>query len=178
MKKTKPVVLTNRCPFARYVPASPHNIGGYIDRSRVRLIVAHVAQGNNQSGIDAWFRNPNAKVSAHFSVSRFGIIHQHVDLDRIAWAEEDYNDVAWSIEHLGYSGKPLTRLARIQSLRLIKWLHLQAPQVPLKRIANPNGHGVIGHGELGIPGGDHPDCPGNPILAQINVELVALSRKK
>ena len=30
---------------------------------------------------------------------------------------------------------------------------------------------VIGDGELGVLGGDHPDCPGTPILHQLNVAL-------
>jgi N-acetyl-anhydromuramyl-L-alanine amidase AmpD len=142
----------------------------------VRLFVVHVAQGSSQSGIDAWFANPAAKVSAHFSVSRLGIIHQHVNIETIAWAEENYNDVAISIEHLGYSGQRLSRLQLRASLRLLRWLQTQFPSVPLRRTGNPEQHGIIGHGELGVSGGDHPDCPGWPILAQFNVALRAVTR--
>ena len=171
--------MTNQrgvCPFAKIVPASRANIGGPMAPGAVRLFVLHVAQGNNQSGIDAWFDNPRAHVSAHFSVSRFGIIHQHVNIETTAWAEADYNDVAISIEHLGYSGKRVTRSQMRSSLRLLRWLHKQFPHVPLQRTADPLGHGVIGHGELGVAGGDHPDCPGWPILAQFNVALRPLRR--
>ena len=161
----------NRYPKAKWVPAYAGNIGGALDVLRVRLIVEHVAQGNWQSGIDAWFRNPNAKVSSHFSISRLGVIHQHVELDRMAWAEADYNDVAWSIENLGYSGNKMPVLQKRANLRLLSFLHEQAPHIPLRRTSNPNGTGVIGHGELGIAGGDHPDCPGRPILAQLNTAL-------
>ena len=171
MTTTAPIRHLNRYPKAKWVPASPSNIGGPLDRSRVRLFVVHVAQGNNQSGIDAWFKNPAAQVSAHFSVSRYGVIHQHVELDRIAWAEAGYNDVAWSIEHLGYSGHRMPVLQLRASLRLLRFLHEQAPHIPLHRVASPNGTGVIGHGELGVIGGDHPDCPGVPILYQFNVAL-------
>ena len=160
-------------PRATYVPAAPQNVGGTLMVDNVRLIVAHVTQGSRQSGIDSWFRNPTAQVSAHFSVSRFGVVHQHVALDRMAWAEADYNDVAFSIEHLGYSGQRLTRLQLRATLRLMRWLHDQVPTIPLRRTANPAGRGVIGHGELGQSGGDHPDCPGHPILAQL---AAALSR--
>jgi N-acetyl-anhydromuramyl-L-alanine amidase AmpD len=139
----------------------------------VRLFVVHVAQGSNQSGIDSWFRNPKAEVSAHFSVSRFGVVHQHVSLARVAWAEANYNDVAVSIEHLGYSGQRLTRLQLRASLRLLAWLHERFPRVTLRRTARPDGYGVIGHGELGILGGDHPNCPGTPILDQLARSLVA-----
>lgn len=169
MRKQIAVPQSDRCPFAAYLPAATVNMGGALDRNRVRLFVAHVAQGNNQSGIDAWFRDPKAQVSAHFSVSRTGVVHQYVLLNQVAWAEQDYNDVAWSVEHCGYSGHKMPQLQLRASIRLFKWLHAQAPHVPLIRVANPNGTGIIGHGELGIPGGDHPDCPGNPILAQLNV---------
>lgn len=153
------------------VPANPDNYGGEMDLARVRLFVVHIAQGNNQSGIDAWFRNPTARVSSHFSISRFGDIHQHVSIHRMAWHCEDYNDVAIGVEHMGYSGGRMPRRQLASSLWLLGELHKQLPHVPLHRTANPLGTGVIGHGELGIPGGDHPDCPGTPILYQFNVAL-------
>jgi len=158
-------------PRAKLVPASLANVNGPLKSADVRLFVLHVAQGNNQSGIDAWFRDPAAKVSAHFSISRLGVVHQHVGLHTTAWAEADYNDVAISIEHLGYSGRKLWRRQLAASMELLAWLHEQFPHVPLKRTGNPAGRGVIGHGELGVAGGDHPDCPGWPILAQFNVAL-------
>lgn len=158
-------------PSATYVAASPGNVGGVLDPKAIRLFVIHVAQGTSQSGIDAWFRNPKAQVSAHFSVSRLGVVHQHVALDRVAWAEANYNGQAISIEHLGYSGWTLTGRQLKASLRLLSWLHVQFPDVPLRRTANPEGLGVIGHGELGVAGGDHPDCPGVPILHQVAAAL-------
>lgn len=158
-------------PGATFVPASADNVGGYLDPADVRLFVVHVAQGRWQSGLDAWFRDPAAEVSAHFSVGRLGHVHQHVGLRRIAWHVANYNDVAIGVEHLGYSGWKMTRLQANASHRLFKWLHEQFPDVPLTRTANPAGRGVIGHGELGVAGGDHPDCPGAPILAQWDVML-------
>lgn len=160
-------MTTLQYPKAKYVPAFGGNTGGMLDPADVRLFVVHVAQGNNQSGIDEWFRNPAAKVSAHFSVSRFGVVHQHVPLNRVAWAEQDYNDRAISIEHLGYSGRGLTRLQLAASMKLLAWLHGQFPEVPMRRTANPERFGVIGHEELGLRGGDHPNCPGQPILDQV-----------
>lgn len=158
-------------PGAKFVPASPANVGGQLDPALVRLFVVHVAQDRWQSGLDAWFADPAAQVSAHFSVGRSGVIHQHVGIGRVAWHVADYNGVAIGIEHLGYSGKKMTMHQANASHRLLKWLHEQFPQVPLRRTANPDGFGVIGHGELGVPGGDHPDCPGGPILAQWDVML-------
>lgn len=159
--------MFDRYDKATFVPAASENIGGDLAPNKVRLFVLHVAQGSNQSGIDAWFADPRAQVSAHFSVSRTGVVHQHVTLTRMAWAERDYNDVAVSIEHLGYSGQTLTRRQLKASMTLLRWLHVQYPQVPLRRTGAYGGLGVIGHGELGVAGGDHPSCPGEPILAQV-----------
>ena len=161
---------------AKYVPADPANHGGTLIAADVRLIVVHVAQGSSQSGIDAWFADPKAQVSAHFSIVARGVVHQHVPLTVMAWAERDYNDVAISIEHLGYSGKKITRPQLRASMRLIEWLHVQFPQVPLRRTADPIGNGVIGHGELGVAGGDHPSCPGAPILDQFDRALAPAKR--
>ena len=120
-------------PGATFVPASADNVGGYLDPADVRLFVVHVAQGRWQSGLDAWFRDPAAEVSAHFSVGRLGHVHQHVGLRRIAWHVANYNDVAIGVEHLGYSGWKMTRLQANASHRLFKWLHEQFPDVPLTR---------------------------------------------
>lgn len=158
-------------PGALYVPDNPANNGSTLDVADVRLIVVHVAQASSQSSIDSWFGDPRAQVSAHFSVSRLGRIHQYVPLNRVAWAQEDYNGVAWSIEHVGFSGQRLTHLQIDASIRLMRYLHKLAPHVPLHRTANPDHAGVIGHGELGVAGGNHPDCPGTPILYQFNVAL-------
>jgi N-acetyl-anhydromuramyl-L-alanine amidase AmpD len=165
------MTLLNVYPGAKFVPITLANTGGPMQRNKVRLFVIHIAQGANQSGVDSWFNDPAAKVSAHFSISRTGVVHQYVKLDWVSWAEQDYNDVAISIEHCGFSGQTLTARQLAASTKLLTWLHGQFPHVPLVRTANPNGTGVIGHGELGIPGGDHPDCPGNPVLGQFDRAL-------
>jgi len=158
-------------PRAHYVPAALSNTGGPLDRSRVRLFVVHIAQASFLRSIAAWFANPKAQVSSHFSVGIFGRVNQHVRLSTVAWAQQDYNDVAISIEHVGYSGRRLTRLQLRASMKLLRWLHEQFPEVPLHRTNQPGGFGVIGHGELGVAGGDHPDCPGTPVLYQFNIAL-------
>jgi hypothetical protein len=143
-----------------------------------RLIVVHVAQSPDLSGVDAWFHNPAAEVSAHFGIDKDGSIDQWVPLDRQAWAEMNYNDCAWSIEHVGYSGQKLTAKQLEASVELIKWLadliddeRGLAKGTASKRTNVQSGVGVIGHGELGVAGGNHPNCPGTPILDQFNVAL-------
>jgi N-acetyl-anhydromuramyl-L-alanine amidase AmpD len=171
---TQPAIprgFVNLYPHATWVQANEKNVGDPLRWDKVRLFVIHVAQSPDQSGIDAWFKNPAAQVSAHFSVAPNGAVHQYVNLVTQAWAEADYNDVAISIEHVGYSGDKITAFALASSLHLLNWLHGEFPHVPLRRTANPKGTGVIGHGELGVAGGDHPDCPGTPILGQFDAAL-------
>ena len=158
-------------PRAHPAWASPDNVGGELVPGDVRFFVVHVAQSPDAPGVISWFRNPVAQVSAHFLVDRDGTVYQMVPLDRMAWAEMDFNNRAISIEHVGYTGQRLTKRQLRASLELLIWLHRQFPQVPLHRTANPNGAGVITHGELGVLGGDHPDCPGWPIQAQFNIGL-------
>ncbi len=158
-------------PRAHVEPADPRNIGGELVPGDVRFFVEHIAQSPDAAGVIAWFRNPDAQVSAHFLVDRDGTVYQMVPLNRMAWAEMDYNNRGISTEHVGYTGEKLTKRQLRASLLLLIWLHEQFPHVPLHRTANPNGTGVIMHGELGVLGGDHPDCPGWPIQAQFNIGL-------
>jgi len=50
----------------------------------VSLVVIHVESGT-ESGTCSWFQNPNAHVSAHYSISKSGTIYQHVPEDCVAW---------------------------------------------------------------------------------------------
>jgi hypothetical protein len=151
--------------------------------TQARLIVIHVMQGT-LAGTDAWFHNPDSQVSAHFGVGKDGTVYQWVALDQVAWAERDYNDAAYSIEHEGFSGEKLTEPQLEASVKLIDWLAeliekergLRAGVASL-RTNLQSGVGVIGHGELGIPGGNHPDCPGAPIIDQFNVALRPTAKK-
>lgn len=49
-----------------------------------QLVVIHVESGT-EAGTINWFANPNAHVSAHYSVSQAGTIYQHVQEDHAAW---------------------------------------------------------------------------------------------
>lgn len=158
-------------PRARGAWANSGDMGGTLVPGDVRFFVLHIAQSPDAPGTISWFRNPRSHVSSHFVIGRTGLVYQCVPLNRMAWAEAYYNNRGISIEHIGYTGQKLTNRQLHASLELLVWLHEQFPQVPLHRTANPNGVGVITHGELGVLGGDHPDCPGWPIQAQFNIGL-------
>lgn len=165
-----------RCPFAVWRGQEVPNVGGALELPPIRIVV-HVMQGTLE-GTDAWFRNKDSQVSAHFGVGKLGQVYQWVDMGREAWAEMNYNPTSWSIEHEGESGETLTAKQLEASVRLIRWLGNfidRSRGLPEGTAATmttkPSDVGVIGHGELGMAGGNHPECPGSPILRQIGDAL-------
>lgn len=140
-----------------------------------RFVVIHVMQGT-ESGTEAWFHNPKAQVSAHFGVSKAGLVEQYVDTAYEAYAECAFNRVGISIEHEGYSGQHLTAEQLEADAKLLEWIHA-VHHVPLTWRENALGaSGVVGHGELGVSGGDHLDCPGTPIKDDVRDLLHKLQR--
>ncbi len=141
-----------------------------------KFIVVHIMQGS-EAGTDAWFHNPRAIVSSHFGVSRRGIVEQYVDTNQEAYAEMAYNGVGISVEHEGYSGQHLSVQQVQADMKLFAWI-ARAHRIPL--VWRPNGlgaSGVVSHGELGVSGGDHPYCPGEPIVTDIKAMLRILGRR-
>ena len=152
-----------RYPDAIWTPANPHNEGGPI--GKIRLVVDHIEEGS-EVGTNSWFQNIRAQVSAHFGISKTGQVFQFVDTNTIAWAEQDYNDVAISIEHEGMSGDPFTPAQISSEVKLGVWIH-KTHGVPIARTTDPLGSGWITHGELGVAGGNHPNCPGTTATKQL-----------
>jgi hypothetical protein len=141
---------------------------------KIRLVVDHIEQGT-ESGTNAWFQNVKAKVSAHFGISKLGQVFQFVDTDKIAWAEQDYNDVAVSIEHEGLSGQAFTDQQVAAEAKLGAWIH-KTHGVPVQRTTVPTGTGWITHAELGVAGGNHPECPGAIATKQLPAILKAINK--
>lgn len=130
----------------------------------VRYVVEHVESGT-EDGTDSWFRNPQAQASAHFGIGNDGRIDQWVDTDDKAWAEAFYNPRAYSIETEGGPDTPLTN-AQVESFaRLFTWL-ANLDGIPFQITDDPNGRGLITHGDLGSLGGSHFGCPGDQRKAQ------------
>ena len=93
-----------------WLPANGHNYAHVYRPGRlVREIVIHVTEGT-YFGTLLWFRNPRARASANYVVSRDGEITQMVSERRVAWHAGN----AWvnlhsiGIEHEGYVGIPYT----------------------------------------------------------------------
>lgn len=137
--------------------------------TKVKLGVVHIMQGT-MAGTDAWFHESKSQVSAHFGNPKSGKLVQWVDTKDKAWAEQDYNSTSISIENEGMSGESLTA-SQIENLaNLMVWLKHQNG-LPLIEVHSPSQEGWITHGELGVPGGNHPDCPGKPILNQLSAVI-------
>ena len=142
-----------------------------------RLVVVHVAQGS-EAGIVPWFHNPAAQVSAHLFNPKVGPMLQFVDLLEEAYAEMAFNGEAISIEHEGFSGERLTR-GQVERLRLAAVFFKQAFAIPyVWRPDGFSGPGWTSHGDLGVEGGNHPNCPGEPIVGDVRAILNSLAPKK
>ena len=68
-------------------------------------IVVHIAAGTLE-GTAAWFANPEAQVSAHYTVGADGRVYQHVSEADTAWHAGDLeaNRRSIGIEHEGFHG--------------------------------------------------------------------------
>lgn len=133
-------------------------------------IVVHIEAGT-EAGSDAWFANPASKVSAHYSISKEGVIHQHVRDQDTAWANgvldrpdmsvpwiaelarggANPNFVTLSIEHEGEPGQAFPEAQTAASRALIHAL-CETHGIP------PDREHVVGHDQ--IDSVNRKDCPG------------------
>ena len=135
-------------PGGNWSPASSSN---YTNASRgsaqIKYVVIHTTQGS-YSGTLSWFKNPAAKVSAHYVVrSSDGKVTQMVDDRDVAWHDACFNQNSIGIEHEGYVSQPskwYTPQLYAKSARLTSWL-CDKYGIPKTRKY------IMGHG-------DTPDC--------------------
>ena len=156
-----------RYPLADFVGADPHDFStSPISHKR---IVIHVAQGQ-ASGTINWFHNPKSYVSAHLLNPKVGKMVQFVDLDQMAYHCAQWNDSSIGIEHEGFSGEPMNRNQLNNLKAFLKWAQ-NTYKYPLVFTTDPNSRGIIGHGFLPEGSLSHPNCPGGPILIQVEAML-------
>jgi len=163
-----------RYPGAKFVGAATADYS--TQKITHQFIVEHIAQGEFQTGIDAWFHNPKAVVSAHFSISKLGVVHQYVDTDQMAYHCAAWNDKSIGIENLGYTGQHLTLFQKRAQKKLLKWINA-THGTRLAYITNPNSSkgGVIGHGKIPEGALSHPDCPGYAVLFDVQAIVKSLA---
>ena len=151
-----------RFPQATWIGPTPNRNASAM--GAVRGLVLHIQQGTEQ-GSEAWMKNPVSKVSAHFLNPKSGKLRQLVDTADRAWAQADGNDNWISIENEGQAGDLLTESQVENTAQLLTWLH-QTKGVPLQISNKPSTGGLGWHGMGGAAWGNHPSCPGGPIVAE------------
>ena len=171
-------------PIAAYV-GSPN----YSARTASpEAIVLHVAQGT-QPGMDSWFNQIASQVSAHFSISKTGVVHQYVWLTNAAWAngviEAGYtaalvnenggmNPNRWSvsIEHEGFYPEEPTPAMFEASVQLSAWLFKNVLLVSgATGVAVDRKH-ILRHGEISAV--SRVNCPGwSDLTMDLYVKRVA-----
>jgi N-acetylmuramoyl-L-alanine amidase len=137
--------------------------------------VVHIQQGY-ETGTNATFHDPRTNVSAHFGNPKKGPLDQWVEVGDRAWAQAAGNDQGISVENEGFTGHKLTRNQLRNLADLYTWCHLQHG-IPLVITQTPARPGLIGHGQGGAPWGNHPDCPGAPILKQ-RAKILRMTRRR
>lgn len=136
-----------------YPGASSYSQGiHYTARSSrsIRYVVIHTIEGT-AAGALSWFKNPAAKVSAHYVVARDGTVTQVIREHDIAWHAGNwtYNEHSIGIEHEGYAGRDLwTDIQMRASAKLTAYLSAKYG------ILKDRSH-IIGHIE--VPGATHTD---------------------
>ncbi|WP_084156825.1 N-acetylmuramoyl-L-alanine amidase [Haladaptatus cibarius] len=153
-------------PSVDWEPADSSNFSGanrgagYID-----WVIIHTVQGSASSAVN-WFQNPDANVSAHYTVSESGYEYQSVSDQNIAWhaGGSNYNTYSVGIEHGGYVSGTYEDAQYRASAKLASWLcdqygvPKQHPSNVPYDAANPANGGIIAHSQ--VPESTHTD-PGS-----------------
>ena len=154
--------------MARYSGAQWRPIGINYTRGGIvpRILIVHIMQGT-LAGTDSWFRNPDAQASAHFGVGKTGISYQWVDTVNRAWHAVDANSYAIGVECAGFSGQTLTAAQVSAVAKIYAWAHKQNQAISMWLNKRISGSGLSWHGVGGPAWGNHPSCPGTPIIDQL-----------
>ena len=141
------------------------------------LVVIHVEAGS-EIGTISWFANPEAHVSAHYSISKAGQVYQHVQERDIAWhaglpspyrwnviaknkwPNRNPNEYSIGIEHEGQATEPWPEAQIAASAALVARICMNY-KIPIDRAH------VVGHVEI-YAGHSCPGvgCPLNILVAR------------
>lgn len=102
-----PILMAEDYTYANWDPAYSGNYTVGRGGNSVKYVIVHVIQGS-YSGCISWFKNPSAKVSAHYVVSKGGSVTQMVKESDTGWHAGNwtYNQKSIGIEHEGYVTDP------------------------------------------------------------------------
>jgi V8-like Glu-specific endopeptidase/uncharacterized protein YycO len=139
---------------SRFEPAAPGNFTAMSGTRAVNRIVVHVTDGGRSiNGTISWFKNPAAKVSAHYVVGQDGEVVQMVRHNDKAWHAHTANRDSIGIEHVASRSRGIfpTNDEYAASAALVRWLCSQYG-IPADR------DHIIGHNEAD-PSTTHSGCP-------------------
>ena len=136
-------------PKVNWDPAYSGNYTVGRGGNSIQYIIVHVVQGS-YSGCISWFKNPSAKVSAHYVLSKGGAITQMVKDSDTGWhaGNWSYNQRSIGLEHEGYVTDNFSDTMYRSSAALVRSL-CNKYGIPKDR------NHIIGHVE--VPGATHTD---------------------
>jgi N-acetyl-anhydromuramyl-L-alanine amidase AmpD len=138
---------------SRFEPAHPGNYRARTTPRTIERIVIHITDGGSRiGGPISWFKNPAAKVSAHYIVGQDGEVVQMVRHNDVAWHASSANGNAIGIEHVANTkGLVPTVEQYAASAALVQWLCGEFG------ISTDRDH-VLGHSEADLKT-THTGCP-------------------
>ncbi len=124
----------------------------YTPRSgrKITYVVIHTIEGS-AAGAISWFKNPKSRVSAHYIVSKAGVVTQMIREKDRAWhaGSSSYNERSIGIENGGYAGKNLWTEVQYRELAKLTRYLCDKYTIPIDR------KHIIAHKE--VPGSTHWD---------------------
>jgi V8-like Glu-specific endopeptidase/N-acetyl-anhydromuramyl-L-alanine amidase AmpD len=138
---------------SRFEPADSGNYRAVSGTRTINRIVIHITDGGPKiNGTIGWFKNPAAKVSAHYIVGQDGEVVQMVKHNDVAWHASSANGDSIGIEHVANTkGLNPTPMQYCASAVLANWLASQF-SLPMDRTH------ILGHSEAD-PKTTHTGCP-------------------
>jgi hypothetical protein len=138
---------------SRFEPADPANYRARTTPRTIERIVIHITDGGARiGGPISWFKNPEARVSAHYIVGQDGEVVQMVRHNDVAWHARTANGTSIGIEHVANTrGLVPTADQYAASAALVQWLCGEFG-IPIDR------EHVLGHSEAD-PTTTHHGCP-------------------
>lgn len=115
----------------------------------IRRIIMHYTTSNKVDSSINWFKNPDAQVSAHYTVDKNGDIYQMVRDSDKAWHAKYENSDSIGIEFVALPGDRLTPEQEKAGVNLIKWLMTEY-KIPKEQVT---GHRFTPHNRT------RTDCP-------------------
>jgi N-acetyl-anhydromuramyl-L-alanine amidase AmpD/V8-like Glu-specific endopeptidase len=127
---------------SRFEPANPGNYRAKSTARTIDRIVIHITDGSaNINGTISWFKNPAARVSAHYVIGLDGEVVQMVAHNDVAWHAGTANGTSIGIEHVANTrGLNPTAAQMCASAALVTWLCDQY-SIPA------DGTHILGHAE-------------------------------